>query len=255
VPAGALLPVAVALVAGPGCVTSSQGREMRRDILALQAQFDELRAEKDAVRQTLERAKSEIGALEASNKDATELLRRLGAQSGVQIDNLKVEFAKLRGEHEEMAHVIEQMKRDLGEVQKAASVPKAPPPLPEEAAALYQYGVDAYQKGELREAVRAFRAFVDRHPSDPYADNAQYLIGDCLFLQGKHVEAVADLQRVLELYADGEKVDDAYFRIGEALDALGKCRDAQVFYGEVKKRFPKSKRMDEVKAKLKEKCK
>ncbi len=245
----------VALAVPAGCVSSTQGKQMQRDILALQAQFDELRADKDLVKKTLERAKKEIDALEGSNKDATELLRRLGAQSGVQIDGLRVEVSKLNGLHEETRHEIERLKKSLQELRTLSNRPTGPPPLPEESAALYQHGVDAYQKGDLKEAIRAFRAFRARFPADDYADNAQYLLGDSMFLRGDYVEAVAELQVILQQYATGEKADDAYFRIGEAFDAMGKCAEARVFYKEVKKRFPTSKRVAEVNKKLKGKCK
>jgi tol-pal system protein YbgF len=250
-----VLIAAVAIFSGVGCVSSTQGKQMQRDVLALQAQFDELRADKDLVKQTLERAKKEIASLEKSNKAATELLRRLGAQSGVQIDSLRVEVSKLRGLQEEAKHEIERLKKSFDELKTLASAPKGPAPLPQESGALYQFGVDAYQKGDLRDAVRAFRGFVTKFPDDPYADNAQYLLGDCMFLRGDFVEAVAELQVILTTYPSGEKADDAYFRIGEAFDAMGKCAEARVFYKEVQNKFPKSRRVAEVKTKLKAKCK
>ena len=245
----------MALTGAPACVTSTQGRQIQRDVLALEAQFDELRADKDQVKKTLARAKKAIDSLEARNKEATELLRRLGAQSGVQIEGLRVEVSKLRGQQEETAHAIERLQKALGDLKVLAATPTGPPPLPEDSVALYQHGVDAYQKGDLKAAMRAFSAFVERFPADPYADNAQYLLGDSLFLRGQYVDAVAELQKILELHGEGEKADDAYFRIGEAFDAMGKCAEARVFYKEVKKRFPTSKRVAEVNKKLKGKCK
>jgi len=90
-----ILPLALLLL-GSGCVTLSRGKEMQRDLLALQAQFDELRSEKEKLKSTLARASKEIDQLEKTNRDATEVLRRNSADFGAQMDQLRSLLLSLR---------------------------------------------------------------------------------------------------------------------------------------------------------------
>ncbi|MBM4321328.1 MAG: hypothetical protein FJ125_15625, partial [Deltaproteobacteria bacterium] len=113
----ALLPGLLLLLAPllhPGCVTTSQGRKMERDILALQAQFDELRSEKERLKETLDRAKEEMRKLEAANGQATELFQRNTADFGVQVDRLRIEMSQLKGQLETLQHELELLKRGGG---------------------------------------------------------------------------------------------------------------------------------------------
>ncbi len=236
-----------------GCVTTSQGRQMRRDILALQAQFDELRSEKELLKETTEKAAAEIRKLEEANRKATELLRRNSADFGVQIDQLRVQIAKLQGRVETLEHRVE-----LLEEAKRAAPPQAaepaqpqPAPLPEDKAALYSYGYEKLGEKDYQEARRAFKEYVTRYPKDKRADNALYFWGESFFLEGMFTEAVQVFQRILTDYSKGDKVDDTLFRIGEVFERLGKCDDARVFYEELLDKHAKSPLVKKTRKKLK----
>lgn len=228
---------------------------MQRDILALQAQFDELRSEKERLKETQRKAREEIEKLEAANEQATALLRRNSADFGAQIDRLRIELSQIKG-------AIETLEHDLGQMKKAQlaaspaesagpSAPPSPPPLPEGKADLYAYGYQKHAEKDFNEARRAFKQYVARFPKDRRADNALYFWGESFFLEGLYTEAVQVLQRILTDYSRGDKVDDSLFRIGEIFQKLRKCSDAKTFYEELLDKFPKSPLAKKTRKKLK----
>jgi len=240
-----------------GCVTTSQGQRMQRDILALQAQFDELRSEKERLKDTLTKARAEIEKLETANGQATELLRRNSADFGVQIDELRITISQLRGQIETLQHDLAQLKRTPAPASPAASAAPAPPPLPSEKAELYTYAYEQHSAGKHVEARRAFKEYVSRYAKDRKADDALYFWGESFFQERKHAEAVQVLQRVLTDYSGSDKVDDTLFRIGEIFEQLGKCDNAQAFFEELLDKHSKSPLVKKTRRKLrrlKRKC-
>ncbi len=248
-----ILPLALLLL-GSGCVTLSRGKEMQRDLLALQAQFDELRSEKEKLKSTLARASKEIDQLEKTNRDATEVLRRNSADFGAQMDQLRSDNSKLRGTLEEVRHEVDALKRELAEVKEAATKPRGPAPLPTDKDGLYAFAYEAHGQERHSEALRGFKAYARRFPDDKRADNATYFVGEILGRQGKFVDAVVTLQEILKHYPDGDKVDDAIYGIGMAFEAMGKCGEARVFYKDLIAKHPDSKLVPDAKERLKHKC-
>jgi len=251
----ALVAAVAALSVGSGCVTLSRGREMQADILALQAQFDELRSEKEKLKETLARASKEIATLEATNREATEVLRRNSADFGAQMDALRSDNQKLRGSLEEARHEIETLKRSLAEIAEKAARPTGPAPLPTDMEGLYAFAFQAHEQGRLDEALRAYRAYSKRFSEDKRADNATYFVGEILAQKGRFVDAVVTLQDILKHYPNGDKVDDAVLGIGMAFEAMGKCNEAQVFYKDLVTKHPDSKLVGTARERLAAKCK
>ncbi len=225
-----------------GCVTTSQGRRMQRDILALQAQFDELRSEKERLKETLSKARAEIEKLESANLQATELLRRNTADFGVQVDELRLAISQMRGAIESLQHELETRQAAPAAPAAAAPVaaPAAPPPLPSAKEDLFAYAYERQAAQQYDEARRAWKEYVTRFPKDAKADDALYNWGESFLLQGTHGEAVQVLQRILADYSRGDRVDDALFRIGEVFEAMGKCQNARAFYDELVDKHKKS---------------
>ena len=242
------------LPAASACVTTAKGRELSRDILALQAQFDELRSEKEKLKSTLARASKEIGQLEETNREATEVLRRNSADFGAQMDSLRTEVQRLRGANEEALHEIAALKAAVASLQAAGSRQAGPAPLPEDKDALYGYGYKAMNAGDLEEGRRAFQTYADRHPGDKRADNAVFFAGEILYQQGKYVDAVVALQEILKTYPEGDKVDDAIFGIGQSFQAMGSCKDSLVFFQDLTKKHPDSPHVGSAKELLDKGC-
>lgn len=102
----------------------------------------------------------------------------------------------------------------------------------------YQSAYELYQQGRVVEARAAFEAFAARHPRHPYADNAQYWVGECLYDQKDFEGARREFLRVMTEHPDGNKVPDAMVKVGLCDRALGRHEDANRMFRTVMLTYP-----------------
>lgn len=102
----------------------------------------------------------------------------------------------------------------------------------------YQSALELYQQGRVVEARAAFEVFVARYPRHPYADNAQYWIGECLYDQRDFEGARREFLRVMTEHPDGNKVPDAMVKVGLCDRALGRHEDAVRMFRTVMLTYP-----------------
>jgi tol-pal system protein YbgF len=196
-----------------------------------------------------------------------------------QIEELKAELARLRGQQEELAHsqqVAEKRVKDFyteldGRLKTLAKPPAnaptatTPPVRPSEALAAEPAtqrtaapgpatGADpdaeskAYEAalGLLREsnhvaATKAFQAFLETYPNAPLASNALYWMGLSQFSQGELKAAVATQQKLLKDYPQSAKVPDAMVNLARAHNLMGEKDAGMRWLTKVIADFPVSK--------------
>lgn len=73
----------------------------------------------------------------------------------------------------------------------------------------YQNAYDDLRFGEYESAIEGFRKFIDQHPGDKLAGNAQYWIGECYYGMKDFKRAAEEFKKVRENYPKGNKVPDA----------------------------------------------
>ncbi len=102
----------------------------------------------------------------------------------------------------------------------------------------YQSALELYRQGRMVEARTAFEAFAARYPRHPYADNALYWVGECLYDQKDYEGARRAFLRVLTEHPDGNKVPDAMVKVGLCDRALGRHEDAARMFRTVMLTYP-----------------
>lgn len=138
--------------------------------------------------------------------------------------------------------------RSPGKVQRAASIRPAGrdasrlPDPSEDAAPLaaYRTAYEAYQQGRVDESLPAFRAFAKAYPRHPYADNAQYWVGECFYDRRDWENARREFMRVVTEHPDGNKVPDAMVKVGLCDQRMQQSDDARRMYDAVMLTFPDS---------------
>ena len=170
-----------------------------------------------------------------------------------QIDALKSEIAKLRGQ-------IEVLSNDLDNAQKRqkdfytdldARLRKLePPPLPTPGAPLkpptaeeqkaYEAGLNLVKTSNFRGAVDAFGGFLRSYPNSQLSPSAQYWIGNSQFALRDYKAAIAAQQRVVELWPEDAKAPDALLNISSAFTELKDIRSARATIDDLIKRYPQS---------------
>ncbi|MCB9596638.1 MAG: tetratricopeptide repeat protein [Sandaracinaceae bacterium] len=240
------------ILVAPGCiamrdqVTTLEGR-----VAATETRLQELEAERAAEREQLDQR---LAATQAVLDEASRVLRRNSADDGLRLDALEQALGEARGEAAEARDVAEssvrgiealqndareqrtqadveqqRIARRLDEVARAAGmdIPARADEIPADADAHFQAANLALRAGEHSRARALFRAFIERYPSEPRADDAQYMLGVSYARQGQPSAALAELRRILALYRTGDVVDKALFDMAEAFVQLGSCSDAR----------------------------
>jgi len=193
------------------------------------------------------------------------------------VEQIKADIARLRGQVEVLTHELEQSQkrqRDLyvdldsrlrklesapagaaagGEAPAAATVagsPPAPPPAaaagarPASDASAEQKGYDTaleqFKAGNYPAAVAGFQAFVKAYPKSPLAPSAQYWVGNAQFAQKDFRGAIASQRQLIASYPDSQKVPDALLNIGSSQFELGDAAGARRTLQDLVARHPQS---------------
>jgi tol-pal system protein YbgF len=186
-----------------------------------------------------------------------------------QVEQLKSDVAKLRGQIEVVTYEQEQQQkrqRDLyvdldlrlrklesgpgpaaaagGEAQ--GNVPTAPAPANSTMPAVaneqkaYDVALDQFKAGSYAAAIAGFSAFVKTFPKSALAPSAQYWIGNAQYAQRDFRGAIATQRQLIATYPDSLKVPDAMLNISTAQLDLGDAAASRRTLEDLVAKFPKS---------------
>ena len=105
---------------------------------------------------------------------------------------------------------------------------------------LYDQAAQDLTQGRYALALQGFRDYVQRFPTTPLADNAQYGAGECFFAQARFDSAVAEYGRVETGWPDGDKMPAALYKLALCEDKLGRADESRKTLASLVKRFPLS---------------
>jgi tol-pal system protein YbgF len=229
--------------------------EARRRIEALRQQVSE---NQRLVEERLAKIESAVG----SATDRSAVLELAG-----QIEALRTEVARMRGQIEVATHQVEMTEkrqkdlyldidtrlRKLEQAQEqaaaaaaaqppataAAGTPQEPQQSPGELRA-YQAALDQFKLGNYSLAVSAMQGFLVTYPSSTLAPNAQYWIGMAYSGQRDYKSAIAAQRKVLAAWPDSDKAPDALLSIASSQETMGARKAAQQTLQELVGRYPQS---------------
>ncbi|MBL8383781.1 MAG: tol-pal system protein YbgF [Burkholderiales bacterium] len=209
----------------------------------------QLESQRAADARRIESVEGRAGALEPRADTQARQVLDLNAQ----IEALKQDIARLRGQIEVLVNDLENATRrqrdfyvDLdGRVRKLETPPPAPAveapkgPGPDEQRA-YENGLNLVKAANYKGAVEAFGAFLKAHPRSTLAPSAQYWIGNSLFALRDYKAAIAAQQQVVDTWPDDPKAPDAMLNIASAQTDLKDLRGARATMEALIKRYPQS---------------
>lgn len=196
----------------------------------------------------------------------------------MELDEVRRENRQLRGSIENLGNEIEQLKRkqrdiyidmdqrlSAGQGAAEAAAPAvaasvvapagAPAPVESAVAAVdpakvdraqvqaeYQAAYDLLspQQKRYEDAAKAFAVFLQKHPQDELAPNAQYWLGESHYVSQHNAEALQAFEVVVSRYPDSTKAPGALFKIGRLQQAAGNSDAARASYEKVLKDYPDS---------------
>lgn len=224
-------------------------------------QISQLKQRVDADQRAIE---ERLAKLEAATLERRAGLDRSLLDLSGQIEGLRADLARMRGDLEVLVNQIEttaRRQKDLyvdidtrlrklelaqQQAQSAAATavtPEKPPAEPVVSPAetkAYEAALNQFKLGNYLPAITAFQGFLTNFPTSPLAPSAQYWIGNAHYAMREYRSAIEAQQKVLASWPDHAKAPDAMLNIASSKDALGDKKGAQRTLEELIEKFPAS---------------
>lgn len=198
-----------------------------------------------------------------------------------QVEALKAELARVRGQTEVNSHAVEtaeKRQRDLyvdldNRMRKLERVGDAPtaatPPATSAAAAApvaatsasgladsagenraYESAFNLFKIGNYQAAIAGFQSFLKTYPASPLAANAQYWIGNSYSALRDYKSAIANQQKLISVYPASPKVPDAMLNMASSQVELGDKDTARRTLEDIVAKYPVSPAADSARKRL-----
>jgi tol-pal system protein YbgF len=210
-----------------------------------------LRAQVDANQKAID---ERLSKLEARAADRGSILDLAG-----QLDQLRSDLARLRGQVEVLTNQIEtaeKRQKDLyldidtrlrkleqAREQAAASATQPTtgeaPATPAETKA-YEAALNQFKLGNYPLSISAFEGFLVTYPSSSLAPSAQYWIGNAYYAQRDYKKAIASQEKLLSAWPDSSKAPDGMLNIASSQEAGGDRRGARKTLEDLLAKYPAS---------------
>jgi tol-pal system protein YbgF len=271
---GAVRGTLVATAFGLSIVTASAAglfddNEARRQIGVERARVDEINARMGAQGQQLDAMTGRITKIEEAlnrNQAVLDLFR--------EIESLKLEIAKMRGQLEILGNGIETAQKrqqdlyvDLDTRIKRLENPLLPSTTSVGADAAgakpggggavgaaetraYESAQNLRRIGNYQSAIVAFQGFIKQYPKSSLASSAQYWIGDSYFNLRDYKQTIASQRLLIASFPDSAKVPDALLNIASAQAEMGDSAAARRTMDEIVAKHPNSDAADKARRRI-----
>ena len=106
--------------------------------------------------------------------------------------------------------------------------------------AQYNAAFGLLRRADYSAAEDALRSFIQQHPRDPLAGNAQYWLGESYYARGKYSEAAAAFAEGYQRYPKGPKAPDGLLKLGMSLERANQKHNACIALMQLDHAFPHS---------------
>jgi tol-pal system protein YbgF len=103
---------------------------------------------------------------------------------------------------------------------------------------LYETAYGYLLQRDYAAAEAAFDSFLKHHPNDPLAGNAQYWLGESLYVRGQYRAAAGAFLKGYQTYGHSAKAPESLLKLAMSLQRLGQKDAACSSYGELSTKFP-----------------
>jgi tol-pal system protein YbgF len=207
--------------------------------------LDQLRRQVDANQKALE---ERIGKLEANAADRSAILDLAG-----QLDQLKADLARMRGQVEVLVNQIETAEkrqkdlyldidtrlRKLEQAKEQPATATEPSASPAETKA-YEAALNQFKLGNYPMAISAFQGFLVTYPSSPLAPSAQYWIGNAYYAKRDYKDAIVAQDKLLTAWPESGKAPDAMLNKASSQEASGNRSGARKTLQDLLQKYPDS---------------
>ena len=97
-----------------------------------------------------------------------------------------------------------------------------------------------YASGRYKQSIEGFETFLNHFPTNNYADNAQFWLGECYYKLGQYARSVQEFQKVADNYPLSDKAPDALLYMAPVLRQLNQYEMARQTLQTLQQRYPNS---------------
>lgn len=102
----------------------------------------------------------------------------------------------------------------------------------------YEYAFSYLMRRDFPGAEEAFRQFVEAHPEDALAGNAQYWLGETYYVRNDFASAARAFAEGFQRYPESTKAADNLLKLGLSLAALERKDDACITFAKLSTAYP-----------------
>ena len=244
---GALLSL-VALLGLTGCATKGDIRDVRQDLVRVEAR-------QDSILQILEMQNRQI--LDSLQATTTQLMNVRGelANQLSQLRDQLMQVGQLTGQvqvrlnqfDQQLAALVQQMSGASGAAGGGGQPPDTgggdggdAPDTFSMAQEFYDIGLEQMDRGNAATARQAFQAVVDSFPATELAPQALFQIGETYVLEGAFDRALTTFDEVVRRYQDSDAAPRALYRAGVVAEQQGSRERATEYFRRVVSGYPNS---------------
>src|SRR5262245_20223598 len=125
-----------------------------------------------------------------------------------------------------------------GPIPQVAAAPAGTPETEQSPKQLYETAYGYLLQRDYGAAEAAFDEFLRRHPGDPLAGNAQYWLGESLYVRGQYRAAAGAFLKGYQTYGKSAKAPESLLKLAMSLQRLGQKDAACSSFSELTSKFP-----------------
>ncbi|MEY4754820.1 MAG: hypothetical protein RJA44_2495 [Pseudomonadota bacterium] len=233
--------------------------EARKAILDLRSQIDRNTLAQQNFQNRQTQLNDQHTEQLANQQAAIDQLKRSLLELNNQIELLRSEIAKMRGQDEQSGFQVKEVARDVAEAQRKLKdqlaglderLRKLEPQKvtvdgrevtvdPDEKRA-FDAAMATLRQGDFNQAAGALQAFQKRYPSSPYHGQVLYWLGQSLYGKGDVKEALAAFRELVTTYPQHPQAPEAMLAMANCQIELKDNRAARKTVDELVKAFPQS---------------
>jgi tol-pal system protein YbgF len=176
--------------------------------------------------------------------------QRVNLDQQNQIESLRQEVARLRGQLEVQFNEISQTRKqqkDLSATLDTRLKQFEPVPVTIDDKAFtveqtekraYDSALELFRASNFKSAIAAFQAFQKAYPESPYLPVVLYWQGGAHYASGDYKAAIATLEQLARKYPDNARVPDALLVLGNAQADAGDRKSARDTFKSIGDKFP-----------------
>ena len=221
----------------------------------------------EEARKAIAALQSQVEANQKSVEERLAKIEKLAQDRAIdlsgQLDELKQDMARLRGQIEVQTHRIETLDRRqkdlyvdldarLRKLEEAAKAQEkqASTADPVAEGKAYEAALNQFKLGNFQAAIAAFQGFLASYPESKQVPSAQYWVGNAYYALRDYKAAIAAQQKVLDSWPDSAKAPDALLNIASCQAEMGQTRTARETLQQLMKKYPGTQAADQAKQRL-----